>query len=164
VDRITASWPGLLLSPIETEAQRDAIVAGMNAVQAPAPRHWTLARVAALLSGYYAADVPTGIIEIEAEDWAEALDKYPAWAITKAVRWWKGESNPNRRKRPLEGDIAARARLEMGPVFVAAAAVSRFERGGKFHVISQTPAPKLSPDAANEILATAGFKPRRMTE
>ena len=63
-------------------------------LEIPADRTWMLARVAALLSPYYEKDVPQGVRKMEAEDWAEALQDFPQWAITNAVRWWKGEHNP----------------------------------------------------------------------
>jgi hypothetical protein len=52
---------------------------------------------------------------MQADDWAAALGGYPQWAIEKAARWWKGEENPDRRKKPLEGDIAARCKIEVMP-------------------------------------------------
>jgi len=36
-------------------------------------RDWVLGRVAALLSQYYAADLPQSIVKVMADDWAEAL-------------------------------------------------------------------------------------------
>jgi hypothetical protein len=89
-----------------------------------------MARIAALLTPYYTGDVPHGVRILEAEDWAEALARYPEWAIIKACRWWKSENNPDRRKKPLEGDIAVRARFECGVLKVAESAMRRFERGG----------------------------------
>jgi hypothetical protein len=79
----------------------------------PADPSRLMARVLALLSPYFEKDVPQAVREIEADDWAHALAEYPEWAITAAVRWWKGPDNPKRARRPLEGDIAARCRVEM---------------------------------------------------
>lgn len=89
------------------------IEATVAALTAPASPVWCMARVASLLSPYYDKDTPQSVRELEAEDWLEALGGFPQWAIDRAVRWWKGAENPDRRKRPLEGDIAARCRVEM---------------------------------------------------
>ena len=78
-----------------------------------------MARIAALLSPYYEKDVPQAVRVMEAEDWAEALADYPQWAIQNAVRWWKSEHNADRRKRPMEGDIAAVCHREMDAVRAA---------------------------------------------
>lgn len=74
---------------------------------------WCMARVAALLNPYYDKDTPQMVREMEAEDWMEALEGYPQWAVERAARWWKSADNPDRRKKPLEGDIAARCRSEL---------------------------------------------------
>jgi hypothetical protein len=78
-----------------------------------------MARVLALLNPYFDKDTPQAIREIEAEDWASALSAYPYWAIEKAARWWKSDENPDRRKRPLEGDLVARTKREMDAVSAA---------------------------------------------
>tara|TARA_R100000458_G_C8278543_1_gene255005 strand:+ start:7187 stop:7651 length:465 start_codon:yes stop_codon:yes gene_type:complete len=104
------------VSPPADPPSKDEIEATVKALMAPADVRWIMARVAALLSPYFDKDTPQMVREIEADDWAEALEKYPEWAITKAVRWWKSEANPNRRKRPLEGDIADRIKHEMRAV------------------------------------------------
>jgi hypothetical protein len=80
---------------------------------------WIMARVASLLDPYFDKGTPQAIREIEAEDWAEALGGFPKWAIQRACRWWKSDDNGNRRKRPLEGDIAARCKVEMQAVRAA---------------------------------------------
>jgi hypothetical protein len=84
-----------------------------------------MARIAALLSPYYEKDVPQAVRVMEAEDWAEALAEYPQWAIQNAVRWWKSEHNQDRRKRPMEGDIAAVCHKEMDAVRAAAFILSQ---------------------------------------
>lgn len=127
-------------------------------LSAPADTVWIMARIAALLSPYYEKDVPQAVREMEAEDWAEALDGKPQWAIEKAVRWWKGADNPDRRKRPLEGDILARCRVEMDAVRAA----ERVLRSN----LTTTPVPvkhrePLSEDRAAEIMKQAGFRPRK---
>lgn len=97
----------------------------MRDLQRPANPTWVMARIAALLSPYYEKDVPQAVRVMEAEDWAEALAEYPQWAIQNAVRWWKSEHNADRRKRPMEGDIAAVCRKEMDAVRAAAFILSQ---------------------------------------
>lgn len=85
-----------------------------------------MARIAVLLNPYFDKDTPHGVRVAEAEDWADELSPYPEWAIDRAVRWWKSADNKDRRKRPLEGDIAARCKVEM--MAVRAARIKRGER------------------------------------
>lgn len=99
-----------------------AAVAGLQTTASPA---WVMARIAALLSPYYEKDVPQAVRVMEAEDWADALAEYPQWAIQNAVRWWKSEHNADRRRRPMEGDIAAACRREMDAVRAAAFILSQ---------------------------------------
>lgn len=72
-----------------------------------------------LLSQYFASSVPGEVMKAIADDWNDALKGYPAWAINRACRWWIGPENTERRKRPLPGDIADRAKREMGLVKMA---------------------------------------------
>ena len=72
-----------------------------------------------------------------AEDWQEELAPYPSWAIGKAVRWWMSVENADRRRKPLPGDIADRAKREAGILKLA-----------KFHAERFQPAePEAKPDA-----------------
>jgi DNA-binding transcriptional LysR family regulator len=89
------------------------------ALSEPAHPAKVMARVLALLNPYFDKDTPQAIREIEAEDWAAALGCQPYWAIEKAARWWKSDANPDRRKRPLEGDLVARVKREMDAVNAA---------------------------------------------
>jgi len=91
----------------------------VTALSEPAHPAKVMARVLALLNPYFDKDTPQAIREIEAEDWAQALGAYPYWAIEKAARWWKSDANADRRKRPLEGDIARRCKVEMDAVSAA---------------------------------------------
>ena len=97
-----------------------------------------------------------------AEDWHEELSGYPGWAIQKAARWWMGQDNPERRKKPLAGDISARAKLEMGVVKLAESAVRRFERGGSIVQTAGDNEPRVTADRAAEILAAANIGVKRM--
>jgi len=94
-------------------------MAALTALSEPAHPAKVMARVLALLNPYFDKDTPQAIREIEAEDWASALSAYPYWAIEKAARWWKSDENPDRRKRPLEGDLVARTKREMDAVSAA---------------------------------------------
>lgn len=141
------------------------IEANVAALSAPADRLWILARVAALLMSYYVADMPAEIMRFDAEDWEDGLREFPEWAITKAVRWWKGEANLDRRRKPLVGDIAIRARHEMRAVYLARAAMKRFDDG-------KLPSPRKQCEdqtpvdlderrrIAAEILTSVGYRPR----
>lgn len=84
-----------------------------------------MGRIAALLLPYYEKDTPQGVRNMEAEDWAAELGIYPQWSVERAVRWWKSEANPERRKRPLEGDIAARCKRETDAVRATTRALRR---------------------------------------
>lgn len=117
-----------------------------------------MARTASLLSPYYEKDVPQGVRVMEAEDWADALADFPQWAIQKAAQWWKSADNPDRRKRPLEGDIAARARFEMQAV---RAAKTRLHSAFRHQSDQEGAGKPLTRDAASEILKEAGIKVNR---
>lgn len=78
-----------------------------------------MARIALLLALYFEKNTPPAIRQMEAEDWAVALGEYPQHAVQAAVRWWKSVDNTKRHKRPLEGDIAERCKIEMAPVRAA---------------------------------------------
>jgi len=127
----------LLKLPLKDQAERDDLAANVAAISRPADTTKLLARVAALLTPYYTGDVPGGVRMIDAEDWADALGEFPEWAIVKACRWWKSDMNDNRRKKPLEGDIVARIKFEMGAVKVAEWAIARFDRGVRPSATSQ---------------------------
>lgn len=124
---------------------------------------WCLARVAALLLPYYEKDTPQAVREMEAEDWREALGGFPRWAIERAVRWWKSDANPDRRKRPLEGDIAARCRVEMNGV-PSAVQMLELRRTGRDFTENKEPRERISPERATELLREAGFAPRRVPQ
>lgn len=115
LERLTHLLPSLRNC---SESRREAEQM-MPALSAPADPAWMMARIAALLSPYYEKDTPQGVRVMEAQDWAAELKGLPQWAIERAVRWWKGGDNPKRAKRPLEGDISARAKFEMQAVRAA---------------------------------------------
>lgn len=119
----------LLLSPLNTLAERNEVSAGFDLISAPANPVWILARVASLLSPYYEKDTPQSVREMTAEDWVVSLEQFPEWAINDAVRWWKGPDNPKRHKAPIEGDIAERAWQITDVVRAAKLRVEAFDDG-----------------------------------
>lgn len=153
----------MLRSQLTDQAEYNDVRQAVARFSQPADTTRIMARVAALLTPYYTGDVPQGVRMIEAEDWAEALAEYPEWAITKACRWWKGADNPHRRKKPLEGDIEARAKTEMGIIKVAEMAMRHFESGTQpYSPVADEVKRRVSKERAAEILAEAGFTPKRM--
>jgi hypothetical protein len=120
---------------------------------------WISARVAALLSPYYEKDIPQAVRKMEAEDWEQALSGFPQWAIERAVRWWKSDANADRRKRPLEGDIVARCKVEMDGVASASKVLEMKQRGAEH---KPEPCERLTADRAAEIMRDVGFGVKRM--
>ena len=128
----------------------------MAALSEPANPAWIMARVAALLNPYYDKDTPAAVRRMEAEDWLEALAEYPQWAVERAVRWWKSEANADRRKRPIEGDIAARCRVEMRGIGALPELLDRKRRGQYIEANSQPERQRISAKQAQAILRAAG--------
>jgi hypothetical protein len=128
----------------------------LTALSTKADGTWMMARIAALLSPYYEKDTPQGVRVMEAQDWAAALKEYPQWAIERAVRWWKGADNPKRARRPLEGDIAARAKVEMQAVRAARIAMRDPVPAAQPVAPDQPPA---TPEARAAIMEEVGFDP-----
>lgn len=126
-DRLTAWWPKTLDAHLATLDDRNAVAAGIKALSVPADPAWLMARVAALLAPYYAGNVPEGVRKIEASDWMASLRDLPAWSIDKACRWWKGVDNPQRAKKPVEGDIRAQAERAFGIVLFGERKVYEFD-------------------------------------
>lgn len=128
-DRMTAWWPRSLTSQVASRTDRDQIEAGIKALSQPCDPAWLMARVLALLTPYFTANVPEGVRRMEAEDWRAALDGKPQWAVEKACRWWKSDENPDHRRKPLEGDIVERVKFEMGILTFGALKVRDYDRG-----------------------------------
>lgn len=128
-ERMTAWWPRSLTSQVASRLDRDQIEVGIKQLSVPCDPAWLMARVLALLTPYFTSNVPESVRRIEAEDWRASLDRFPAWAIEKACRWWKSDENPDHRRKPLEGDIAERARFEMGILSFGAMKVREYDAG-----------------------------------
>lgn len=139
--------------------EKDTVLRIQSALMTSASGVWISARVAALLSPYYEKDTPQAVREMEARDWEQALSGFPQWVIERAVRWWKSDANADRRKRPLEGDIVARCRVEMDGVASASKVLEMKQRG-----IEHKPEPRerLTADRAAEIMRDVGFGVKRM--
>ena len=153
-ERLTHLLPSLLTcSNARTQA-----VDLIPMLKTPANPVWLMARVAALLSPYFEKETPQAIRQMEAEDWAVALDGYPKWATEKAVRWWKSADNSKRRVRPVEGDIEDRIRVEMQLVRDAEASLNypTPKRHADADAKVWTPLNVAQKDEADRLTATVG--------
>ena len=100
-----------------------------------------------------------------AADWHAALKKYPAWAIQNACRWWVGEDNDKCHSKPVPGDIAARAKSELGIVKLAEGVARRsLPQAEAAQPTAEPAAERCSPEAARAIMEQAGFGVRRFDE
>lgn len=147
------------LPPADLPDQRE-IEDTVAALSQPANPSWILARVASLLLPYYEKDTPQAVREMEAEDWLESLADMPQWAIDRAVRWWKGPDNPDRRKRPIEGDIAGRAKMHWGNMRAVPAIIDRKRNPSRYLPKPEVKREYPTPERAAEIMREIGFKPR----
>ena len=161
MEDITRSWPDLLHTPLASKTERDALQQALDKLVTPAPAKWVTGRIASLLAQYFQGDVSESMMKTIADDWYSELRDFPAWAIAKAVRWWIGRDNPDRRKKPMAGDIAERAQKELGPILVAQSAIRRFDSGA-FPMIEQAPKERVSKERAAEIIAAAGLEVKKM--
>ena len=91
----------------------EVVERAVSEVLQPCDTRWLAVCVASMLSSYYQRDEPQPVRDKIMADWLDALRPYPAWAVDSACRWWRSEDNPDRRRRPLEGDIVARVRREL---------------------------------------------------
>jgi len=139
--------------------EKETVLRIQSALMTSASGVWISARVAALLSPYYEKDIPQAVRKMEAEDWEQALSGFPQWAIERAVRWWKSDANTDRRKRPLEGDIVARCRVEMDGVASASKVLEMKQRGAEH---KPEPRERMLPERAAEIMRDVGFGVKRM--
>lgn len=126
----------------------------------PAPVEWITGRVVTLLSHYFVAQLEAGQAKAVARDWIETLERYPAWAIAKACRWWLSMENPRKSFKPVPGDIQDRAHRELEGVRAARVMVSMgvaLPSDDKGHVaaLEQDPATK---EARAKFAASLGLK------
>ena len=107
----------------ECPESRQVAELSVAALSKPAHPAKVMVRVLALLHPYFDKETVQAAREVEAEDWAVALQGYPYWAIERACRWWK-LCKDTRNKRPKEGDIVDRCRVEMDAVNAAKLALA----------------------------------------
>ena len=160
VEDITRSWPDLLHTQLNSKTERDALQDAVDKFSTPAPRKWITGRIASLLAQYFQGDISEQMMRAIADDWCHEMQEFPAWAIAKSVRWWTGRDNPDRRKKPLPGDIADRAQKELGPIFAAKSAIRRFDQGVVLQ-IEEAPRERMSKERAEEIMAEAGLNVKK---
>jgi hypothetical protein len=161
VDRALAQLTLSRLWPSDGQRDMAAIERAVTALSKPADPVWLMVRCASLLHPYYEKDAPQSVREMDAEDWAAALRGYPKWAIERAVRWWKSADNERRGKRPLEGDIEAQCEELMDGVRAAQRILASGQAVSTLR-LPEAPRERVSPEAAAEIMARAGFPVRRM--
>ena len=153
------SWRDLLHTPIGSEIERQEIEAKIEALKTPATPKWITGRVATLLAQYFVGNLSEQMMTAIAADWEHELRPYPAWAIANAVRWWMGADNPERRKKPMVGDIAERCVKEMELVRVAEICLNR---DTIYSPQLEYRNERVSAEAASEIMAKAGFTAKKI--
>lgn len=129
--------------------------------------------VAKTLVHYFAGAIPQNFSKSIGADYDAELAEFPAWAIVRARRWWLSADNEYRHRKPLPGDLSARARLEVGVLRYAEGAVRRFDRDGPPQA-PEPPRKPLTPEeleqrraSAAEIMAEVGRStgfPRQQSE
>jgi len=124
----------------------------------PAGREWTSGRVATLLASYFVSQLPANIQAAIAEDWLAELQSFPAWALQEACRWWLSADNPERKRKPHPGDIAARARQETLIVRLADERLNDLPK--RKQAKRDTKEGRVSGATANEIVRQAGLAKR----
>lgn len=140
-----------------SEADLNDRLQAIDVLTVPVGREWLTGRVTALLTAYFGASLPSGVLAVELSDWLAELERFPEWAVRDAIRWWRGAENQDRHRKPQPGDIAAAARREMDIIDLARGAVHRYRHGPIIRDRPSEPdAPRCSPEAAAEIMA--GFK------
>ena len=155
MEDITRSWPDLLHTRLNSKTERDLLQDAVDKFSKPAPKKWITGRIAALLLQYFQGETSERMMRVIADDWCHEMQEFPAWAIAKSVRWYISRINPDRRRKPLPGDISDIAQRELGPIFAAKSAIRRFDQGVVLR-IEEAPAERMSKERAEEIMAEAG--------
>jgi hypothetical protein len=107
-----------------------------------------MAAVKATLRQYWTPKDDEIVDAVELDDWRAALEDWPVDDIRRHLRQWVAD-NPN--KRPNHGHIAQSLKLERGRAW-ADRQVPKPE----------PERPRVTPEAAAEIMARAGFAPKAM--
>ena len=113
---------------------------------------WLAGRITTLLSHYYTPDIPATLSEAAMVDWLAVLDGLPTDDIERACMDYLREQP---RRRPTPGDIRQRVLAKRAWAEKYRAPVVPIEAPSRERV---------TPEAANAILAEAGFRPRRMAQ
>lgn len=125
--RLIASLRDGALVAIKTPEEAQAIARQCAMLRRPATSEWLRGRIGTLLAQYFVSPLPPEMVRAISEDWLAVLGEPPEWAVTNACRWWIGPNNPERKRKPQAGDIAARVRFELGPVSMAEVKVAAFK-------------------------------------
>jgi len=103
---------GLLIRTPE-EAVRMAQI--LIVVKQPATTAEISTQAVLVLHQYYVAALSDDMQAATARLWVTELRGYPNWAIERAVQFWIGRENPEKRRRrkPLPGDIGEQTEAQM---------------------------------------------------
>lgn len=124
-EQLLTSVPVFKLQQPTTDEEMAQAQGVVSCLSKPAPRSWLASRVYATLSHYFTPDHDADLVKMIADDWADILREYPAWAVSKACKWWLGRENPHHHRKPVPGDIQERAHKEMDAVRAAKIILSK---------------------------------------
>lgn len=113
---------------------------------------WVVERVETLLSHYYQPDQPSELSQAAMVDWLKVLHGLPQADIAAACEDYLRKEP---RRRPTPGDIRQRVLAKRAWAEKYRAPVVQIDAPSRERV---------TPEAANVILAEAGFRPRRMAQ
>lgn len=163
--QLLTSVPVFKLQQPETEEEKAKAWESINCLSKPAPRSWIASRVYATLAHYFTPDHEADLVKMIADDWADLLKDYPAWAISNACKWWLSRENQHHHRKPLPGDIQEKAHREMEAIRAARLVMARKSQEKPVQAQVDTSASAVTPEdkearrrAAEEILRSAGFK------
>lgn len=122
------------------------------AIHSPHDPGATLKRVNAILALYFVPDEDMETKASVREEFLRALASYPDWAVQQAFDTWAR----NRTRRPSPGEIVIEVGAAMRPITDE---ISRRQREAERQ---EPPREVVDKDRADEIMARAGFTPRRM--
>lgn len=131
VERIKDLSPVLRGQYPASRSEADQAKAIVQKYEVAADPRWVAQRVVKFLAGhYFVVEMADQVAEQLGVDWVRELQGLPDWAIEAAFAWWISRHNPKREKKPLPGDISARALIEAAPMEVAKTQIRLFARHG----------------------------------
>lgn len=131
VERIKASSPVLRGCYPKSRAEAEQARRDILSLETKAEHSWIAQRaVTFLAANYFVAEMAEPVSMQLARDWTRELAGYPQWAIEAACNWWISKQNPNRRCKPVPGDISERAALEASILTMGRKQVQFYERYG----------------------------------